>query len=67
MREKHSLDGGAGNREIAVQPLGLLTAALKHAAIEQVVLAIDFEPVHRAGDASGGALKRVDSFPVRIS
>ena len=46
-----------GEGEIAVQPLGFFAASLKHAAIEQEMFAVGFEPVHGAGDAAGRALK----------
>ena len=50
------LDGG--NEKVGIALRGFLSAALEQAAIEQVVVTIDVEVMHRPGDSAGRAVER---------
>ena len=55
MREQHGLDGPSVDLQMAILLVGFFAAALRHAAVEQVLLAVHLEMMHRAGHFAGCA------------
>jgi hypothetical protein len=58
VREQHGIDRGNLEWEFAIALLGFLSAALKHAAVEQIVRAFRLQLVCGTSDAASGAMKR---------